>query len=223
MALFWRITFFLAVFGNLLFFAWSQGYFGHIEDGREPQRMAHQIEPDKLRVGEVPPPPSPTEIVCHVLGGSEGWPIADARQVSDKLQADGAYPIEASLQALAHASSHWVFIPPLASKALLDKKLQELKQLGIREATPLLAESSGADRNAISLGLFSTADAATAYLATLNQRGVHSAILQPRAAPADKARLVVRAPRAFWQERLAPLLAEVNLPASPVEDCPAAP
>ena len=44
MTVFWRIVFSLAILGNLLFFIWGQGYFGRIEDGREPQRVGHQLK-----------------------------------------------------------------------------------------------------------------------------------------------------------------------------------
>jgi hypothetical protein len=109
----------------------------------------------------------------------------------------------------------------LANKALLDKKLLELKQISVHDATPLLAE--GADHFAISLGLFATAEAASAYLDTLKQRGVRSAIIQPRPSPAEKARLEVRASRAFWQNKLPDLLAETDLSAAHPENCPSAP
>ncbi len=48
-----RSLFILLVLANLLFFAWGQRYFGDAETGREPQRLARQLSPEKLRVGAV--------------------------------------------------------------------------------------------------------------------------------------------------------------------------
>ena len=45
-----RLFFFLLVFANLIFFAWAQGHFGQVDDNREPQRLASQLQADKLRI-----------------------------------------------------------------------------------------------------------------------------------------------------------------------------
>ena len=50
-----RLFFFLLVFANLLFFAWAQGYFGRTDENREPQRLAQQLQADKLRIVRTPP------------------------------------------------------------------------------------------------------------------------------------------------------------------------
>jgi hypothetical protein len=55
---FLRLIFFLLVLVNLVFFAWGRGYFGRQDDGREPQRLKDQLQPDKLRI--VPPGTAPT-------------------------------------------------------------------------------------------------------------------------------------------------------------------
>lgn len=51
-----RSLFILLVLANLLFFAWGQNYFGETETGREPQRLARQLSPEKLRIGNVAAP-----------------------------------------------------------------------------------------------------------------------------------------------------------------------
>jgi hypothetical protein len=45
-----RLTFFLLVFANLVFFAWAQGYFGGGDPNREPDRLVQQLQPEKLRI-----------------------------------------------------------------------------------------------------------------------------------------------------------------------------
>ena len=53
-----RTVFFLLVLGNLLLFVWGQGYFGPTSGGGEAERLAAQIEPDRLRIAgkDVPLP-----------------------------------------------------------------------------------------------------------------------------------------------------------------------
>ena len=53
-----RLFFFLLVFANLLFFAWAQGHFGATDDNREPQRLAEQLQADKLRIVRSMPAPA---------------------------------------------------------------------------------------------------------------------------------------------------------------------
>ena len=46
-----KLAFLLLVLVNLLLFAWQQGVFGHVPDGgREPERIARQIEPERIRI-----------------------------------------------------------------------------------------------------------------------------------------------------------------------------
>lgn len=218
MTLFWRITFFLAVLGNLLFFAWSQGYFGRLEDGREPQRLVHQIEPEKLRITDVPPPPSPSEKICRLIGGANGLPMAEVQRLQAALTAESTPFLRLGIHTMETSIRHWVFIPPLASKGLVDKKIQELRQLGVKEAKPMLTDNT--DHLAISLGLYATAEAAQAQLATLKQRGVRTAVIQARPHATETARVDVHATREDLQKRLPELLNAAGLVDVPLTDCP---
>lgn len=66
----------------------------------------------------------------------------------------------------------WVSIPPQANKAAADKKASELKALGITEYFII---QEGAQRYAISLGVFSSEKGARDHLARLQDKGVRSA------------------------------------------------
>lgn len=221
MTIFWRSLFFLLVLGNLLFFAWSQGHFGRIDDGREPQRYGHQLTPDKLRVSrldEAPAAPPATDI-CRVVGGLK---LADARQLEEKAHAEEAANVANGLRfavkPVEMPPGHWVHIPPLDNKAAVDKKLLELKQRGVADAEPLLAE--GADRFAISFGMFDTAEAAAAHLQALTKRGVRSAIIQTRERPAEKAQLEAHGPQETLLKRLPELLSSLGAASTTLEECP---
>jgi hypothetical protein len=69
-------------------------------------------------------------------------------------------------------------MPPLKAKADVDRKVNELKALGVTEF--FVVQDAGQWRNAISLGIFRTEDAAQAFLAKLKERGVRTAVAERR-------------------------------------------
>jgi hypothetical protein len=74
---------------------------------------------------------------------------------------------------------YWVYIPPLRNKAAVNRKVDELKALGIREY--FIIQSAGSWRNAISLGVFKTSEAAQNFLNHLRTKGVRTAKVGERA------------------------------------------
>ena len=121
---------------------------------------------------------------------------------------------------------YWVHFPPLPSRAQVDRKLQELRSLGITDAMPMLGE--GDDHFAISLGMFSTPEAAETHLAAMQRRGVRTAVIEKRArttgaaATTGKAQVEVRGPQAHLLQRLPEWLNELGLAKAHVADCPEA-
>lgn len=236
MALFWRIVFLLVIFGNLLFFAWSQGYFGRLEDGREPLRIKRQLEPEKLRIlaaaSEAPAVAAASapaaETICQIVGGNE-LAADDARRLYERVQAEAGTAADAGagagtgLQAVVKPIElpprYWVHFPPLPSRAHVDRKLQELRNLGITDAMPMLGE--GDDHFAISLGMFSTPAAAAAHLDAMQRRGVRTAVIEKRVRATGKAQVEVRGPQAHVRQRLPALLNELGLARAQVDNCPA--
>jgi hypothetical protein len=77
-----RTLFFLLVLGNLLLFVWGQGYFGAAGGSGEAERLAAQIEPDRLRIAgkgvPLPKAAEPPREACRALAGLE-------REAADKL------------------------------------------------------------------------------------------------------------------------------------------
>ena len=74
---------------------------------------------------------------------------------------------------------YWVYIPPLKNKAAVNRKIGELKALGIKEY--FVVQNTGQWLNAISLGVFKTQDAAENFLHILNGKGVRTAKVGKRA------------------------------------------
>lgn len=73
----------------------------------------------------------------------------------------------------AEGGSHWVYIPPLASKAEAERKAGELRKLGVSEF--FIVTEAGANQYAISLGIFSSEQGARDQLDSLKAKGVRSA------------------------------------------------
>lgn len=239
--MFWRILCVLLLLGNGIFYAWSQGYFGRLNDGREPQRQGHQLDADKLQVRPMTAEElaAPAPAAARACLRSSPLPLSEAEALLAQLQelarpAAGADTpastdaatdqVSMSLQALAPTARQWVHIPPLENRALMEKKLQELKQLGISDVDPRL--EAGSDRFAIGLGLFDDPERAQAHLQQLNRRGVRSAIISPRERPAQQAQVVLHGPTAALSAHLASLMsaaAAASTTPPPFTDCPVEP
>jgi len=114
-------------------------------------------------------------LVCLEWGDFSGPDLAraaaalSAMQLGDKLS---QHQVERDI-------GYWVYIPPLRNKAAVNRKVAELKALGIREY--FIVQSSGHWRNAISLGVFKTREAAQNFLNQLRTKGVHTAKVGERA------------------------------------------
>jgi hypothetical protein len=186
-----RTVFFLLVLGNLLLFAWGQGYFG-ASGGGEAERLSAQIDPAKLRiVGHGAPPPAkatePPREACRALTGLE----REAAGKLAELLAGRDAQIKIEQRALEEPKSWWVHIPPLPNGAQADKKAAELSKLGIKDF--YVVREGGANQYAISLGLFKSEEGAKDSLAVLQKKGVKSArILGRDAVAGDKSVIEVR-------------------------------
>ncbi len=71
------------------------------------------------------------------------------------------------------SGTYWVFIPPFASKQEADARAAELRELGAPEF--FILQDAGPNRLAISLGVFSTPEAANERLETLRAKGIKGA------------------------------------------------
>lgn len=187
-----RAAVFLLIFANLLFFAWAQGYFGPPANP-DALRLGQQLNAERVRIvarDDAPPalPKAADQAVTSVdaapAAADKAEPAVDVCvRIAELPQADGAR-VEALLAdgwpAFKARSTtqdggpgYWVFVPPLASKQDVDNKAAELKRLRVPEL--FVVQESGANNRAISLGLFSTREAANARLEAVRALGVKSA------------------------------------------------
>jgi len=197
---------FLLVLGNLLFYAFSQGYFGEAENP-DAIRVEKQVLPERMRIvsrGEAPalkakapepvkPEPVAEEVKPEPVSKPEPvakqepvptaclvWehlPPADADKLSALLSSKFAGFKTSRRVVAAEGSGWWVFVPPQANKAEAEKKAGELRQIGVSDYFII---QDGANRFAISLGVFSSEKGGQERLAEVKDKGVRSARLTPR-------------------------------------------
>ena len=195
-----RISFYLLVFVNLVFYAWSQGHFGAVDETREPQRLTQELHAEKLRLTPLAQPPATKsdEPACRLVGGLA---MTEAETLKAAMT---AAKLDAQIQPRAEPRLHLVVIAELANKAAAEKKAAELARLGIanHEAVAL-----GDGRHEIVLGRFPEEAAARELLADLSRKGLKSARVDSRDQPALKAGVEARGPASALLQQLPLLIA----------------
>lgn len=196
---------FLLVIGNLLFYAFSAGYFGRAERP-DAERLGQQVQSERMRIvsrgeppaapaAKAPEPVAPAPVEepakpemeasateAKPATGSEclAWDrlsIGDADRLASALNGKFADYKLVRRAVNGEGGAWWVYIPPLADKAEADKKAGELRGLGVTDFFPI---QEGPNRLAISLGVFTAEKGAQERLADLKARGVRSARLSVR-------------------------------------------
>jgi sporulation related protein len=187
-----RAFFLLLVLANLVFYAYAQ--VASESGGAEKRIPQLQIAPEKIKLlnadGKLPPEkrpsarkPKPATVpkvataapaACLEWGVFAGPGVAKAEAALAQLELPAAQ-IE---RTVTDASGYWVHMPPQKTKADADRKVRELKTLGVTELVMVM--DPGEWRYAISLGIFRTDEAAQAFLAGLRKQGVRTAIVARR-------------------------------------------
>lgn len=227
-----RALFLLLILANLLFFAYVQ--VAGEEANIASRITALQINPERIRIvgrgdgpsavaakqtaqKSIPPVLAPKAPVACLEWNNLGGP--DVAQAENALAALGIEQLRIE-RVFADADGFWVHMPPLPSKADVERKIGELKALGVREF--FVVQEPGAWQNAISLGIFRSDEAANVFLGSLRQRGVRSAIVTRREKLLKQVVIYIREP----DEPLVAKLAEIqrNFPGTSIRAaaCPAA-
>lgn len=181
---------------NIMFFTVMQLGSGH---GREPMRGHEPVNAEKIKLvaesrkapelalamsespvksGNTTPAEAKSEI-CLEWGQFSGDTQKRVVQALEKLQLG-----EKLIQRKAEKSGgYWVYVTPRKTLQEAQKKVDELKRLGVQES--YIVREPSAMQYAISLGIFSTAEAAAKYLDQLREKGVKSAVSGPRTQEID--------------------------------------
>lgn len=204
-----RALVFLLLFANLLFFAYSGGYFGTSESP-DAARVRQQVNPERIEVVGRGEPPRQGASAEGAKPAEESAPAAPAKVAAapeaclawaglqgrdaDRLLAvvkDRFSDLKVDRQVgPTEGGSWWVFIPPLPAKADADRKAGELKGLGVSDY--FIVQDAGPNRYAISLGVFSAEAGANEHLASLRAKGVKSAKVGRRGGKEGLHRIEVR-------------------------------
>lgn len=218
-----RILFLLLLLANLAFFAWDR----YLRAPVSPEERIRQVQmtPEKIKLLKEPPaaaaaPPAAPVIEagatpCLEWGAFIGAEVARAEAAIAQL----GVPAARVKRVVSDARGYWVLIAPLPGKAEADKMMETLKAQGIAEFT-LVAEPPQ-KRNAISLGMFRTEDAARNLLAEVKKKGITDAVIEPRENFFKQAVYYIREPGEAVVGKLAALRAaypgsEVKAVACPV-------
>ena len=223
-----RVFVFLLVLANLLFFVWTQGYLGS-NASPDALRLQQQMLADQVSVVARGEPPAASEkspaaekpADKKALAGCLLWSdlsIADADRL-ESLLTEKFSAFKAARSQTPGSSTYWVYIPPLANKQEADKKAVELKKLGAPEF--FIVQDAGANHLAISLGIFSSEEAAKERLDALRAKGVKSARSGERNVKPAMATLEVSGPDA--QSDALREAAQVLLPGSRPASCKSQP
>ena len=200
-----RTVVFLLIFANLLFYAYSGGYFGRAENP-DAGRGAQQLAADRLRIvghGQKPPGKGSGEGQSAEAARADPeelcllWnrlPAAEADRLASTLAEKFAGVRVERRAVAAEGAGVWVMVPPQGSKAEAERKVAELKELGVKDL--LIVQESGSNQYAISLGVFSSEKGGQDRLAELKAKGVRSARMMPRPGKEGQFQVVVRGPLA---------------------------
>jgi hypothetical protein len=215
-----RLLLLLLLLANLGFFAYHR-YLGDTDDAAA-QIAALQISPETIRPvaalapGSAPAAAAPaTSAACVEWGPFGGSDVARA----DAALAALSLPVDALQRQMNDVDGYWVHMPAAKTKAEVDRKVGELKALGVTEL--FVVQDAGPWRNAISLGLFKSEDAAIAELERLRQLGVRSALITRREKLLKLVSFFVREPSAVTIARITELQGEFPGASMHAVNCPA--
>ncbi len=220
-----KLAFLLLVLVNLLLFAWLQGAFGRYgEGGREPERVARQIEPERIRVltekdvqalreratsSNGLDPASPQ--ACIEFGD---FPQADAARVEKLLAALPAAKV--SSRAIEAPGWYMVYLPPHKTWSDAERRAEELRKMGVKDLQVM--SESAALKFAISLGSFRDPNAAKAHLAALEKMGVKGVRMSDKASTITLTRFQLRDLDAASAQQLATV--GNDFPGQSLRPCP---
>jgi hypothetical protein len=219
-----RAFFLLLIAANLALFAWMR-YYAPADSAQDREPLRRQIKPESIRIltgselaglpvlkPKPPPEPPPTQAACVEWGG---FALAEAPRAEKALE-PLALGARLSQRHSDETAGWWVFIPPQANRAAALKKTAELKSLGIDDF--FVIQDEGKMRWAVSLGVFSSEDAAKSRLDALRAKGVRSAQTGMRDTQVEKIWFQARGADAPLQAKLRETAQ--GFPGTDVRDCP---
>lgn len=179
-----RLAFFVLLLANLILPLLLQSV---RPVGLEPERIARQLNPERLTVIEDPMPKAKPGVPAPALPEEPAATVATAApaciEVGD-FSTRSARDVEARLARLSPEAlptkrqvrappQYIVHLPPQASDAAAGRRLAQLREMGFADSAVIRDEPTR--RWGISLGLFSRLELAEAHLQKLRDAGISDA------------------------------------------------
>lgn len=192
-----RAVFLVLLLGNAAFFAWAN----YLRTAVSAQEHIRQVEitPEKIRLVGAPLSISAAAASKKVAAGVKGaacleWGVFIGAEAArgDAAMAELGLPAAQVRRVVADLDGHWVMIPPLKTRGEVERVAERLKGYGVTDYS--IVPDPPQRRNAISLGIFRTEEAAQNLLAGLQKRGVTEATIEVREAFFRRVAFYVREP-----------------------------
>ncbi len=151
--------------------------------------------------------------VCLEWGDFSGTDLKRATETLSAMQLGDRL----GQREIQYDKGYWVYIPPLKNKAAANKKIAQLRKLGIKE---YFVVQDGPLRLAISLGVFKTKDAAEKYLNELQAKDMRGIKIGERASKLKTTVFVLNNVDAAIEGRLA--ATKKDFPGSELKNVPCA-
>ena len=112
--------------------------------------------------------------ICMEWGDFSGSNLERATAALSDLKVEN----KLTRREIEHDTGYWIYMGPLRNKRAVNKKIGELKDLGITEHFVI---TTGRWKNSISLGVFRTEESAQNFFTDLKKQGVRTAKIGERA------------------------------------------
>lgn len=190
-----RTLFFLLLLANIVFIVAGNSLPGASTGRGEPERLAAQMEPQKIKIARPEaagsqtraaaapvetgkeehasaPPPARNSCVALV-----GLSPAQSQALQEELRQQAKLSVEE--RALEEPSAWWVIIPSQGDRQQMIRRSEELKSQGVDN---FISTEEGSNKNAISLALFKSEVKAQTFLRQVEAKGVQDARIVARGA-----------------------------------------
>lgn len=228
-----KLLFLLLLLVNVALFAWQQGAFGRFsEPGREPERIARQLEPERIRVlsekdvqllreranqaraasaaASAVVPDLSVPQACVEFGDFLG---ADIGRIETALLGLGLGSRQTA-RAVELPGWYMVYVPPYKTRAEADRAAADLVRRGLKD---VLVLAEGPLRFGISLGSFRDPELAKAHLSSAEKLGVKTVRMSDKPASLSATRYQFRELDAAASRQLAEIRKE--FPAQSIRPC----
>lgn len=188
--------------------------------GGDAGLLEQQISPERIRVVPLEQARAESRRDAPAVVACLEWGVLgrdDAERAQARLRGDGL-GAKTTARTTEQASSFWVYLPPAPNREETNRRIEALKARGFSDY--FVVQDPGRWRNALSLGLFRSAESAEKFLEEVRGKGFDIAELAERGPKETAVTLVIRDPTDAEAARVAAVRADfpgTELKATPCE------